>query len=236
VARNYYVILGVDPDASSDQIKAAYRRKAKELHPDHYEGSSKPFRDVQEAFEALSDPTRRQSYDASLERERRAHVAFERAKSEPLRSRRCPVEPLVPSAPSFGEKRPSFGRSRYTFFAESFDQLWNEWNNLIEPVGQVREEDQVVIPLTRTQAQRGGRVRIWLEIPTRCPSCWGQGSLGFYGCEECSGQGTIVEQRPVWLTFPAGVSDHSVARVSLTQLGLPDTYLTVRFSVRGFGV
>ena len=60
MARNYYAILGIDPDASPDQIRSAYRRKAKELHPDHYEGSSEPFRDVQEAYEALSDPARRQ--------------------------------------------------------------------------------------------------------------------------------------------------------------------------------
>jgi hypothetical protein len=233
VARNYYAILGIDPDASLDQIRSAYRRKAKELHPDHFEGSSKPFRDVQEAYEALSDPTRRQCYDARLARERHPRVAPQRPAREPLWSMHCPVEPLIPDTPSFGEDKIPFGPSRYTPFAEGLGRLWEEWDSTIEPMSQVREEAPLVIPLTRAQALRGGRVRIGLAVPSVCPNCRGYGSVGFYECGFCAGRGTIVEQRPVWLVFPAGVTDHSTARVSLAQLGLPDLYLVVRFRVRG---
>ena len=105
VARNYYLILGVDPDASLDEIRSAYRRKAKQLHPDHYEGSSEPFRDVQEAYEALCDPARRKAYDAERAREDRARAVPRRVREEPLRPRRCPVEPLIPNAPPAGFER-----------------------------------------------------------------------------------------------------------------------------------
>jgi hypothetical protein len=47
------------------------------------------------------------------------------------------------------------------------------------------------------------------------------------------GRGTVIDHRPVWLVFPAGVSDQFVARISLVKLGLPDVTLTVRFDVRG---
>jgi molecular chaperone DnaJ len=225
VARNYYLILGVDPDASPEQIRSAYRCKAKELHPDHYEGSSKPFRDVQEAYETLCDPARRKSYDAGLESARRPRVASRRAQSEPLRSRRVPVEPLFPGA------APS-GPSRSSPFAESLDRLWDEWNGRSEPLGRVEEVDDLVIPLTRAQARRGGRLRVWIATEARCPGCWGTGRSGFFECWECGGTGAIVERRPVWIAFPAGVSDGTVGRVSLAPLGEPNAYLTLRFHVR----
>ena len=168
MAKNYYAILGVDPDASLGQIKSAYRRKAKQLHPDHYTGSSEPFRDVQQAYEALSDPACREDYDACLERERQPRVDPPVRPSEPLRPRRPPVEPLIPDAPPLGAERGPFGPSRYTF-TEGLDRLWDEWEDLIDPFGPAPEPDQVVIPLTSAQAQRGGRVRIWLAVPVTCP-------------------------------------------------------------------
>lgn len=58
-----YEILGVAPDASDAEIKAAYRRRAKETHPDQNDGSADAFNDVGRAYRALSDHTRRAQYD-----------------------------------------------------------------------------------------------------------------------------------------------------------------------------
>jgi molecular chaperone DnaJ len=63
LAKNYYTILGVGCDATPDEIKAAYRRKALELHPDHSGTDGKPFLGIQEAYEVLSNLTRRRAYD-----------------------------------------------------------------------------------------------------------------------------------------------------------------------------
>jgi molecular chaperone DnaJ len=60
----YYEILGVSPGASESEIKAAYRRLAREFHPDSgHPGDVARFREVQEAYETLSDPEKRGSYD-----------------------------------------------------------------------------------------------------------------------------------------------------------------------------
>lgn len=219
MAKNYYVILGVDPDASPDQIKSAYRSKAKQLHPDCYEGSSEPFRNVQEAYEALSDPARRERYDAERARARRVHAASRQHAGEPLHARRCPVEPLIPGRPVVGWERP--------------DRLWEKLDGWFGTAGEEREQDQVVIPLTQAQAQRGGRARIWIALQTPCPTCGGVGHVGFYGCWACSGEGMVVEQHPAWVVFPAGIADGSLARVSLAPLGVPDADLMVCFDVRG---
>ena len=61
----YYEIFDVSPDATSAEIKTAYRRITTKVHPDTG-GSHALFRQVQEAYETLSDPTRRDAYDRSL--------------------------------------------------------------------------------------------------------------------------------------------------------------------------
>lgn len=60
-----YEILGVSPIATADLIKAAYRKKAAQFHPDKNQSPDAPtrFREVQEAYEVLSDPERRKAFD-----------------------------------------------------------------------------------------------------------------------------------------------------------------------------
>jgi molecular chaperone DnaJ len=61
--RDYYEVLGVGKDASADEIKKAFRRKAIELHPDKQGGDEVKFKEVNEAYEVLKDSSKRQRYD-----------------------------------------------------------------------------------------------------------------------------------------------------------------------------
>src|SRR3954453_23802427 len=64
--RDYYQVLGLDRSASEVQIKKAFRRLARELHPDvnaHDPDAEEKFKEAAEAYEVLSDPERRQTYD-----------------------------------------------------------------------------------------------------------------------------------------------------------------------------
>lgn len=60
---NYYNILGVATTASPDEIKQAYREKAKQYHPDRPDGDAEQFKKVNEAYETLKDPQKRQQHD-----------------------------------------------------------------------------------------------------------------------------------------------------------------------------
>src|SRR5215210_3711362 len=64
---NYYQVLGVSREASQEEIRNAYRRLAKERHPDHSSGSSEEFSLLQEAHAVLSDPKRRRTHDEALD-------------------------------------------------------------------------------------------------------------------------------------------------------------------------
>ncbi|MGW8324687.1 MAG: J domain-containing protein, partial [Desulfobacterales bacterium] len=55
MAKSYFIILGVSPGATADEIKSAYRRLAKEFHPDHYAGGNETFREIQEAYSVLGN-------------------------------------------------------------------------------------------------------------------------------------------------------------------------------------
>jgi len=60
---DYYSILGVPKNATPEQIKKAYRQKAKEYHPDKPNGNAEQFKRINEAYDTLKDPTKRQQYD-----------------------------------------------------------------------------------------------------------------------------------------------------------------------------
>ena len=73
--KDYYELLGVDPDAGSDDIKKAFRKLALKNHPDHCKGSEdeiqqaeERFRILREAYEVLSDPVKRRRYDLTRRR------------------------------------------------------------------------------------------------------------------------------------------------------------------------
>jgi restriction system protein len=80
-----YEILDVDPSADDSQIKAAYRRMIRQVHPDQG-GSHALFRQVQEAYDTLRDQRRRAEYDESLRRRGRSDRDWKRDHNEPKSS------------------------------------------------------------------------------------------------------------------------------------------------------
>lgn len=229
MAKNYYVILGVGANATQDQIKSAYRSKAKEWHPDHSGAGCEPFLDVREAYEVLGDAERRQAYDDQVAREqRRAQQAAWDSRAEPLRSRRCPVEPLVPSRP------PGRGAAESPF-SSLFSELLGHWRGPDPAYGsgarQPAQEIHLEVSLTHAEALHGGRLRLWIPVQIPCPACRGQGGTTFFGCLHCHGRGTVVDDYPVDIRFPGGLVDGAEAQA---QLGRTDLSVVLHFRVYGW--
>jgi len=227
MAENYYVILGVAGDASPEEIKAAYRRQVKRLHPDYYGEDREPFLAIQEAYDVLSDPERRQAYDDTLAEQRRQKEKI-RIKSEPARPRQAAVEPLIPT----DEWVDLRGTSSERFFEPAFERML-EWFSGGFERGWPQVERTVLtveVSLRSEQARRGGRLEISIPVQGYCPVCRGYGQVGFWICRRCGGEGVVVEAKPVLVSFPAGMSDGEKARVSLARLGYEGN-LEIRFRV-----
>lgn len=230
VAKSYFAILGISSGASFEEVRAAYRRLAKEFHPDHFEGGSGPFREIQEAYSVLGDSQKRDRYERALENART------------LRPRRSPTgmapEPLIPKqkAAEFGEISPV--RSFNTFTPshdEIFDWLWRNFSNIAWPKSGRVQELTLEVHLTREQAYRGGNASVMVPARAVCPMCGGAGGVDYYECSRCGGEGAISGEIPVSISFPAGLtSDHAVV-VSLDRFGIQNVHLTVLFRVTDGG-
>jgi molecular chaperone DnaJ len=227
MARSYFAILEVPSGATPEEVRSAYRRLAKEFHPDHYEGGSEPFRQIQEAYAVLGDPARRRAYEKSL-----ADVLVKRTAGQTLYSE---PEPLIPDdgPVNIGEISPV--RSFQTFspsYGEIFDWIWDNFSSVDRPKsGRVRHLT-IEVPLSREQAFRGGNAEVMVPVRAACPTCRGYGSDGYYECYRCAGQGAISEEVPVSIAFPPGlVQNHSVM-IPLEQFGIRNLHLTVLFCPR----
>lgn len=224
MAKSYFAILGVASSASPNEIRSAYRRLAKAFHPDHFEGGSGPFREIQEAYSVLGNAQRRREYEQSLARVpvRRYAGNIDRQAPEPLVPESGPVDiGEISPVRSFQTFRPSFD--------EIFDWLWDNFSSIEWPKSGRVENLTLEVPLTRDQALRGGNARVMVPVRAACPACRGAGAIGFYECSRCAGEGAISGEAPVSIAFPAGLSrDHAVV-VPLDRFGINNLHLTVLF-------
>ena len=231
--KDYYLVLGITSDATLDEIKDAYRRLAKEFHPDRYGDNHSPFLAVQEAYSILSDPIKRQTHDLEiLSQKKKLRPKYgERMRSGPRKK----VEPLIPE-----QEHPmdlgsaSFSRSFHTYrpsFDELFDRMPYNFKQTSRPKSECFENLNVVITLTPEQAFRGGQIKVALPVKLKCPSCYGQGWVGVYECPRCRGEGILSEEYPVMISYPSGISDDHVVRMSLDTYGIGNFNLTVHFRI-----
>lgn len=226
MAQDLYKILGIDADATQDQIKAAYRSKAKHLHPDRSKGSSAPFRALQQAYEVLCDPEKRRRYDR--ERMRAHRVVPTRSSVEPAHFRgRLRAEPLIPTSRPFDSSDAFFvgPLPLYNSLLESLRdaQLW--------PQPGPSDEIHVRVVLSPQQAERGGRARLLLPIEVECPACRGQGHDWFLECRRCWGAGTLAWEVPIEISLPSQVAQGSVATLAINRPGMREIPVTLHFII-----
>lgn len=227
--KDYYIILGVASHASESEIRAAYRRQAKQLHPDASGAGSEPFIELQEAYAVLSDPQRRRAYDEMLMRERNRRRAYLERFAEPLRSRPRYAEPLVPGRNRFVEEVSLSGsfRSAMPYVGEILDYLRQNFSGARRPKSGRMRQITLDIPITPEEAARGGSIRIHVPVEQPCPICWGSGRVGLFGCLRCDGSGRLIIETPVDVSFPAFRGTYHVEG-DLTGLGIDHAYLSIR--------
>ncbi len=228
MAKSYYAILGLSPNASIDDIRSAYRRLAREYHPDYYAGSSDRFREIQEAYTVLGDARRRREYEHSISKIQPKKPARRAEYYEP--------EPLIPEGGPFdlGEISPVRSFESFTpSFDEIFDWLRQNFFSLQRHKSGRIKNLTLEVTLTPEQARRGGSAQIMVPARAVCPTCRGYGGIGPYECARCAGEGVISGEMPVSVAFPPGlVEDHAVV-LPLDRFGIRNMHLTVLFRPTG---
>jgi molecular chaperone DnaJ len=210
--RDLYGILGVPTRAAPGEIKRAYRRIAFEFHPD---AGKRPdpdrFREAHDAYEILSDPNQRRSYDIKLGSRQQSMTG------EALRSKAATT-----IVDDFLTLRPSL--------EELLDHtMLNSFGFLRECVGPFRRLGVEAI-LDADEARIGCRVPFDLPALVTCPSCDGM-SDWMSICQVCHGQGVVESQRQIILEIPPDSRDGTQYVVDLRRLGISNLLLNVRIVV-----
>ncbi|MEO7985771.1 MAG: J domain-containing protein [Gemmatimonadales bacterium] len=184
--QDFYQVLGVSDTASQEEIKKAYRRLAKQHHPDANPNNPKAaerFKEISEAHTVLSDTEKRAQYDRmrrlgafdGMPRGPRAGASYGRGGD--TRAEGQPFE----QAADFGD----FG-GLGDIFSSIFGRGRRE-----EPVAQTLE---TVVEIPFRIAVLGGKVPVALAVTETCPTCQGSGGAPkatWSTCPECNGRGTI---------------------------------------------
>jgi molecular chaperone DnaJ len=235
--RDYYDVLGISKGASADEIKKAFRTKAKELHPDRNSdnpNAESQFKEANEAYDVLKDPEKKAAYD------RYGHAAFE-------------------GGMGGGGGRGGYGQGDFSSaFSDVFDDLFGDFMGggggrggrsrntrgsdlrynmritLEEAFGGAQKT--INVPSTAqcgscngTGAEGGseptscptcsgmGKVRAtqgFFTVERTCPTCSGMGQIIKNPCKSCGGQGRKEKDRALSVNIPAGVETGTRIRLS----------------------
>jgi DnaJ-class molecular chaperone len=214
--QDYYEVLGVARDADAATIKKAYRKLAVAWHPDKHgaekrEEAEARFKQINEAYEVLSDPDKRSRYDRFGENWEHGQD-FE---PPPGTSRMSPEE--------FEQ---AFGRGGFSDFFESMfgDQMRGQFRDAgarsEHPRFRVRGADvRADLALGIADALAGGKRRLTLPVRKTCTRCGGVGFVGPHVCPSCTGVGQVAERRTLDVAIPQNVRDGMTLR--LEGLGDP---------------
>ncbi len=184
-AKDFYQILGVADSASQADIKKAYRRLAKQYHPDANPNNAQAaerFKEISEAHSVLSDPDKRKQYNQM--RRLGAFDGFARRPAGAGASRGAPA-----GGGGFSTEDVDFGDLGGFGLGDIFSSIFGRGKR--EERGETLE---TVVDVPFRVAMLGGKLPVTLPVTEACPTCHGNGGAPgatFSTCPECNGRGTI---------------------------------------------
>lgn len=200
--KDYYAILGVKRQATADEVRKAYRRLARKLHPDvnpNNKAAEERFKDVQEAYDVLGDAKKREFYDRvgfySDQAFQQGAGAFTGAPPPDAGSAGARTAP--PPGFDFGgfdfsdlgnAGAGAGGGRRASSFRDIFSSLFNRQGEAEVPASDLEYQVQIGF----WEAIRGTVVHLTIARQVKCPQCNGSGLGGGRGvCPECGGRGQV---------------------------------------------
>lgn len=237
--RDYYEVLGVPKDAQKDQIKRAFRKLARQYHPDvnREAGSDEKFKEINEAYEVLCDPQKRAAYD------RFGHAAFQGGGGGAGFQDFAGFGSMADIFEEFFTGFSNNGRRRRSGPRRGADLRYDLEIDFLDAVFGVEKTIEITrpaictdcdgsgaepgtIPITCTECNGSGEVRRvqqsilgqFVNVAT-CPTCSGTGQKIVDKCSTCFGRGQVQQTKPLNVKIPAGID--SEMQIRLTGEGAP---------------
>jgi len=239
--RDYYDVLGVSKSATKEEIKKAFKQRAKKYHPDvnKEEGVAEKYKEVQEAYEVLSDDQKRAQYDQF------GHAAFDRTAGGAYGPGGFSSSSFdfgdifgdIFGNTGFGDffgggasrnpNAPQRGADLQITVSISFEEAAFGVNKKIKisrketcpkchGKGAENPSDIQTCPTCHGQ----GRVRVAKDTPfgrvmseSVCPECHGEGKIFKHKCSQCHGAGLIDVERTIDVKIPGGIDDGQTVRL-----------------------
>ena len=239
--RDYYEILGVGKSSSADEIKKSYRKLAMQYHPDKNPGdkaAEEKFKEAAEAYEVLSDPSKKQRYDQF------GHAGVGGASGGGFDGGGMRMEDIFSNfGDVFGEgffgggRSSGGGRARGTGARGSnlrgkvrlnFEEITKGAHKTIKVKKYVRCEscsgsgakDKSSVQSCGTCGGSGQVRRVTstflgqMQTVTTCPTCNGDGTMIAHKCSSCKGEGRVYGEENISFDIPAGVQEGMQLSVS----------------------
>ena len=230
--KDYYEVLGINRDASDEEIKKAYRKLAMKHHPDRNPDNPKSeglFKEAKEAYETLSDGQKRAAYD------QHGHAAFESGGGGPFGAGGAGGAAGFDFSDIFGDifggGRAGGGRSNVHRGA---DLRYNMEITLEQAARGTETQIRIptmaecetchgsgakpgTTPTACTTCGGHGQVRMqqgFFSIQQACPRCHGSGKIISSPCKDCSGNGRIKQHKTLSVKIPSGVDVDDRIRLS----------------------
>lgn len=212
--KDYYLILKIPRDASTEEIRKAHRQQVLRYHPDR---STNPdparFREAQEAYEVLRDQERRKEYNHRLENhEDRLYT---------------PPEPVHGGPISLWEEFETVSPG----ILEILDHIRRDFFGPVRKVDPLRELNVEFI-LDPDEAACGVSLPLDVPVYESCPRCGGRGGAFPFPCLLCNGKGWSWGKRTISIRIPPGIQEGTVMQIPLQKLGIQLLYLNVHIRIQ----
>ncbi len=200
---DFYKLLGVSPNASKEEIKKAFRKKAKKYHPDLNPENEELFKKIIEAYETLSDDIKRREYDAKRK------IGFFKARFNEE------VGDIFNLNGNQKVKGKDIKKEIFITLKEGFEGVYKRitfTKNKICPScgGSGKSENSFFQKCSICDGK--GKIKKWvLNIP--CVRCKGKGQIIVNPCEYCDGEGVIKVEAETNVYIPAGIQDNQTIKV-----------------------
>ena len=215
--KDYYKVLGVGKEASTDEIKKAFRKLARKYHPDVNPGDKKAeekFKEINEAYEVLSDAEKRKKYDLlGPNWQEQFGPQFSRGGTYSRTYRTTPNMNFDGGATGFSD-----------FFEALFGRGSAGSTGSMSGMGGMRGTEsfrkrvgdniEQPVEVTLLEAYMGGSRTFNIQSTEVCSTCHGTGEVGNRSCANCLGQGMVNKTKRIQVKIPAGVDNGSKIRVA----------------------